>query len=114
MHIPRFHTLIACLLDNVDEPLDVDTGALLGVCFVHHVRGERSEVKHDIHVHGEVIIEDTRIDELYLVVQILLGTEIAVVKSYHVIRLGEVVGEIRADEARTAGYEHSFPVHRCN
>ena len=108
----RFAPFAAGALDRVDEPLDVDAAAALGVALVHVPRGERGEVEDDVDVGGEVVVEDGGLDELYIVVEVLGRPEVGIVDGDHVVVGREAVGEVRADEPGAARNEDAFVLHR--
>lgn len=71
-------TLFADLLKRVHEPLHVAGVATLETVFVHVPRGERRKVEEHVHIGGMIVV----------------GRD-------HVIRTGEMIGEIRADVSGT-------------
>src|SRR5699024_3193914 len=99
------------LFDGVDEPLDVDPCAALGVVFVHRSRRQRREMEEHVDVGREVVVEYARFDEIDSGVEVFGGTEKAVVEGDHVVLRCEMVCEVRTDESRTAGNEHALSVH---
>ena len=97
------------------NPADVDVVfhlAALGIALVHVPRGERGEVKQDVDVGGEVVVEHRGLDELHVVVEILGRPEISVVDGDHVVIGREPVREVRADKARATRHENTLIVHK--
>jgi len=103
--------LFTDLFDGVDESFDVDPTATLGVLLVHVPRGERYDMKEDVDVRWKVVVEDRRLDEFDRIREISGDSEVGVVDGDHVVVSGEMVGEVRSDEPRATGDEHTFVLH---
>ncbi len=99
------------LFDGIDESLDVDATAALWILLVHISRGERGEVEQHVDIGRQAVVEDRGFDELDGVVEVFGRAEIRVVDSDHVVVLGEVVGEVRADEPGSSRHEDALVVH---
>jgi len=103
--------VFASLFDRVHESLDIDAGTFGGIFLVHLVRGERREVEHDVDVCGEVLVDNGFVNELDLIGEVLGSAKVAVVDGDHVVVGGEVVRDVRPDEAGAARDENAFVLH---
>ena len=68
-------------------------------------------MKDDVNVGREADLENAAFLNLYIRIQVLRRSEIAIVDDYDIVVLSEVIGEIRADESGTTRDENAFSIY---
>ena len=64
-----------------------------------------------VDVGGVVVLENGRLDEFHVFVEVVRVAEVRVVDGDHIVVLREAVREVRSDEARAACDEDALVVH---